>query len=305
MRRMTSLSRKFSAFLTISRANIQVASLPHATLGILLAVNTLSSFINWSVLIYVILFFMTLTFSCNLNCLCDLNVDERYKKFMSNAVKLLGIKNLKIILLLESIVIFFLIYILSVRGNKITAFISILGFICAIIYSAEPFRVKKRGIFSPLPVLIGLYILPILGGWFIFKSSLPWFIIIFIIGYGLMNEGFTLVNTCEDYSEDRKEGIKTWAHVFGLKKTLLLAFIFSISGFLCLTSFLIECHLSIFTYIMLVVSSFGILYASKEVYIANKGENLEESAKKYATKMRIWFMMTRYPLLFTALSLFL
>ena len=45
-----------------------------------------------------------------------------------------------------------------------------------------------------------------------------------------MNEGFTLVNVCEDYDEDKEEGIRTWAHIFGIRRTILIAVLFSFSG---------------------------------------------------------------------------
>jgi len=296
----------FSNFLKISRANIQVASLPTAILGILLGITNVGILSNLSVIIYVILFFVSLTFACNLNCLCDLNVDEKYKTYMSNAVKSIGVRNIKIILVLELIIIFSLIFYLFLEGYVFTSLISLLGLFFGISYSMEPFRIKKRGILSPLPVLIGLYTLPILGGWFLFNNSLPPHILLFVVGYALMNEGFTLVNTCEDYSEDKEEGIRTWAHVFGLEKTLLIAFIFSIAGILCLIPFLVRLNsISPISYLMIIISFFGIMCASKEVYLVRNDNNLEESAKKYAPKMRTWFMMTRYPLLFTTLSLFL
>ncbi len=293
-------------FLKISRANIQIASLPTAVLGILLGITSLEMLLSQYILAYIVLFFTILTFSCNLNCLCDLKVDGKYKTYLSNAVKSMGIKNVKIILVLELLLISFLIAYLFQGGYFITALLSILGLFFGISYSMEPLRIKKRGILSPVPVLVGLYTLPILAGWFLFNYSLPLHFLLFVAGYALMNEGFTLVNTCEDYSEDREEGIKTWAHVFGLKKTLLLAFLFSTAGFLCLAPFLFGAKsLSSISYLMLIILSLGISHASKEVYLVNKGKDLEEAAKKYAPKMRIWFMMTRYPLLFTALSLFL
>jgi len=292
-------------FLKISRANIQIASLPTAVLGILLGITSLEMLLSQYVLAYIVLFFTILTFSCNLNCLCDLKVDGKYKTYLSNAVKSMGIKNVKIILVLELLLISFLIAYLFQGGYFITALLSILGLFFGISYSMEPLRIKKRGILSPIPVLVGLYTLPILAGWFLFNYSLPIHFLIFVVGYALMNEGFTLVNTCEDYSEDREAGIKTWAHVFGLKKTLLLAFLFSASGFLCLVPFLFVESLSIFTGLMLVILSFSILHASKEVFLVSKGKDLEKSAKKYGPRMRTWFIMTRYPLLFTTLSLFL
>ncbi|MCD6371252.1 MAG: UbiA prenyltransferase family protein [Candidatus Aenigmarchaeota archaeon] len=292
-----------SNFLTISRANIQIASFPTAALGILLTIEDLTLFLSPFVWIFILLFFLTLTFACNLNSYADLKVDEKYKKYLSDAVKRLGERNVRIILTLEIVFISFLISYLFLKGFVLTSLLSCLGFFFALSYSLEPLRIKKRGFWSPFPVWIGLYTLPLLAGWFLFRSDLPLPFLLFVIGYACMNEGFTLVNTCEDYSEDKKEGIKTWAHVFGLRKTLHLAFIFSLLGILCLTPFLFK--LSTFTVIGTLIFLLGLLYASKEVYRVSQGKNLERLAKKFAPKMRIWFMLTRYPLLLTAVLYFL
>ena len=289
-------------FLTISRANLQLASLPHATLGIVLGVSSLSSLPSWSVATYVLLVFTLITFACNLNCLCDIEVDGRHKKYMSNAAKSIGVRNIKIILVLELILIFYLMY--TIREHIITIFLSLLGLFFAITYSANPFRIKARGILSPFPVLIGLYTLTVLGGWFLVNDSFPLHLTLFSIGYALMNEGITLVNTCEDYSEDQEEGIKTWAHIFGLKKTLMLAFIFTFLGLSCIISIFIKTMIPTFlTLILVVISTFSILKTTKQIYGISKASNLEKSAKKHAPKMGKWFMMTRYPLLLVSLSL--
>ena len=298
-----SLKTFISNFLTISRANIQIASLPTVALGIFFGANSLSAVLNLHTLIYIVLFFVSLTFSCNLNCLYDLSVDEKYKTYMSNALKSLGRRNVKIILLVELFIIFSLIGCLILGNYLITSLFSILGLFFGIIYSMKPLRLKKRGILSPIPVLIGLYTLPLLGGWYLFNDSLSPTFLFFVILYALMNEGFTLVNTCEDYSEDKKERIITWAHVFGLKKTLIMALLFSSSGFLCLITLLMQINTLSISYLFLVLFFFGIMYSVRDVYLVGKGKDLEKSAKKYGPKMRIWFMITRYPLFFTTLFL--
>lgn len=289
-------------FLTISRAKIQLASLPHATLGIVLGVSSLTNLLSWSVVTYILLVFSLITFACNLNCLCDIEVDGRHKKYMSNAAKSIGVRSIKIILVLELILIFYLMYL--TREHIITVFLSLLGLFLAIAYSAKPFRIKARGILSPFPVLIGLYTLTILGGWFLVNDSFPLYLILFSIGYALMNEGITLVNTCEDYSEDKEEGIRTWAHIFGLKRTLIVAFIFTVMGFACIVSFIIKGIIfSITSSTLTMISIVTLFMTTKQIYDVSKTDDYEKSAKESAPKMGKWFMITRYPLLLVSLSL--
>ena len=296
-------------FLLMSRAKLQLASLPHATLGIFLGATSFNDILNISILLYILLLFVMITFACNLNCLYDLRVDKKYKKYMSNAVEAIGIRNVRIIVLLEFILISYLLFNLWSFGHTNTVIISILGLVFAISYSVEPLRIKKRGFLSPFPVFIGLYTLPVLGGWFLLNNTLPLYFIAFLIGYALLNEGITLVNTCEDYSEDEKENIKTWAHIFGLKNTLLIAFIFTLFGGIAIASSLLSILLQtlsslwFISSVFVVISAIVIFKTSIEIYNINKSSDLEISAKKGAKKMPKWFMMTRYPLFFAALIL--
>jgi 4-hydroxybenzoate polyprenyltransferase len=250
-----------------------------------------------------------ITFACNINCLYDIPVDNLYKKKLSNAAKNIGVKKIKTILFIEVLIIIILIIYLVYKQQIITSFLAIIGLILSIIYSASPLRLKAKGFLSPFAVIIGLYTLPILGGWFLIKNSINFYLILFVIGYAFMNEGFTLVNTCEDYAEDKKTGIKTWAHIIGIKNTLIIALIFSLFGFLSIIAIYLKISefnsftttKLILSYILIVLSVLTISYSSIEVLQSLKDKDLEKSSKKYAKKMPKWFMITRYPLMFLAL----
>jgi len=217
-------------FLIISRANIQIASLPTAALGVALAAKSWSDILNLPVLLYIILFFVILTYSCNINCLNDLEVDEKHKNYLSHAVKSIGIPKLKFLMAAELLIAGIIIISLCILKEEIIYLLAFLGIVCGYVYSAPPLRIKKRGILSPLPVAFGLYLLPIIAGWFIVTNQLSAFIILFGIGYALIMQGIVFINTCEDYKEDRISGIRTLAHVLGIRKTLLLGSIFVLIG---------------------------------------------------------------------------
>ena len=91
-------------FLIVSRANIQIASLPTAALGVALAAKNWSDILNLPVLLYIVLFFVILTYSCNINCLNDLEVDEKHKNYLSHAVKSIGIPKLKSLMAAELLI---------------------------------------------------------------------------------------------------------------------------------------------------------------------------------------------------------
>ena len=301
---------RFKAFLRVSRANLLLASIGHPALGLLIGANMLNNLLIWEAPLYIVLHYSIAFFGCNLNSLCDYNVDKLYKKYMSDSVDLIGKKNLKIIIFLEFLLSITIITFFLINGYLVVGLLGIIALFIIFFYSAEPIRLKKQGLLSPLPIII-LYTIPMLGGWFIFKENITIYFLLFLVGYVLMNEGFTLVNTCEDYREDKKENIKTWAHLFGLKKTLKLAFIFSLMGLLCIVGLFLKLYqytwdivyipaiVSIFlTMVLIFKSSFEV----REVYL---GDDLEAKAKKYGTRLQKWFLMTRYPLLISTLLLLL
>jgi len=299
-------------FLVVSRANIQIASLPTAAIGVALAAKSWSDIINLPVLLYIILFFVILTYSCNINCLSDLEVDEKHKNYMSQAVKSIGIPKLKILMTAELLITGIIIISLCILKKESIYLLAFLGIICGYVYSAPPFRIKKRGILSPLPVAFGLYLLPIIAGWFIVTNQLSAFIILFGIGYALIMQGIVFINTCEDYKEDRISGIRTLAHVIGIRKTLLLGSIFVLIGgvtdLALILFFKINLYdmktISLISVLILIIFFFGsIINISRRLCQISISRNPFALSKREAFKMRIWFLTTRYPLFFISLLL--
>ncbi len=296
-------------FIIISRGNIQIASLPTCSLGIVLAANDWGEILNWPVFLYICLFFIILTFSCNINSLYDIDVDEKSKSSLCNAIKSLGVSSVKALLIIELFFAGILIVLLCVLKRDMIYLLATSGVLAGYAYSAPPMRVKKRGFFSPIPVMLGLYFLPILAGWYIVKDALSVFIVLFGFGYASIMQGITFINTCEDYDADRTSGIRTWAHIFGIKKTLRTGMIFVTGGGI-LISFLaffyvIKLHRFRFITIMgLIVLFFfvcSIFIIGKGLYSTGHSTNPAESSRINAYKMRLWFLSTRYPLLVLAI----
>ena len=295
----------------MSRANIQVASLPTATLGVLLAAKNHTDIFNLGVILYIIIFFTILTYSCQINCLNDLEVDEKYKKYLSNAVKSLGIPTLKALMTTELVMAGIIIFFLCFLKENIIYSLAFLGLISGHAYSAPPLRIKKRGILSPLPVMFGLYFFPIIAGWFVVNGKISVYITIFGLGYALIMQGITFINTCEDFEEDRASGIRTLAHVLGIKNILYLGAVFVfVGGFidLGLISYRIKPDtIGIVPFIVVLgLSAFfvgTILRIAKNLYFLGKSNNALALCKKNAVKMPLWFLSTRYPLFFISLLL--
>lgn len=309
---MKHIPSEIKDFLVISRAKIQIGTPPHPLLGLILGSSSVMALFSVPAVLYLALYFLLITFACNINCLFDINIDQKYKSYMSKSLLNLGKTKVKAIILTESVLIFGLISILMMMGYILTSILALSGFLMGYIYSANPIRIKKRGFLSPLPVLIGLYTLPLLGGWFIFNNSLSWYILIFTIGYALLNEGITLVNTCEDYSEDKSEGIKTWAHLFELRGTMKIALLFTLIGGLTAVVGVIlkpiilgwssyNLYSTIFFILAGIINVLIIIKTGISIYVAGERPNIEKSCKKAAKNMPKWFVSTRYPLLIMAL----
>lgn len=301
--------KSLKPFLVVSRANIQVASLPTASLGIALAARRWTEIVQFSVLLYVLLFFVLLTYSCQINCLNDLEVDKKYKIYLSSAVQSLGIQKLKRIIGVEIGLALGLIVTLAVSKNNWLYLLAIGGLVIGTVYSAPPLRIKKRGIFSPLPVFFGLYFLPIVAGWFIIRHRVSLFILLYGLGYALIMQGVTFVNMCEDSYEDKTSGIQTWVHVLGIRKTLLFGSICVLCGGL-LTIYLylsqrvrihmIRMPVLPILLILLIFFIFSILSISKKLYLISRSADPFVFSKTEAALMTRWFLATRYPLLFLA-----
>jgi 1,4-dihydroxy-2-naphthoate octaprenyltransferase len=225
---------------------------------------------------------------------------------LSRSVEIVTKRWLTVIMVIECGIAIILASWFFFQGYGIVSLLSMIGLFAAFTYSAEPIRFKRRGVFSPLLILI-LYSLPILGGWVLFQQEFTSIIGLFLFGYILMNEGFTLVNMCEDYDEDRKENIITWAHRLGIEKTVKIAVIFSLSGLFCVLSLLLkmnEFSISIRTVVFLPLiglTSVSIGKASYEVYEILSSDDLKKATKTSGRRLQRWFLITRFPLILSAL----
>lgn len=301
---------KIIAFLRVSRANLLIASFGHATLGMILGATMLFDLFQLKVLLYIFLHYSIAFFACNINCYYDYHVDRHYKTRLSGSVDILSKRWLKVIMSIESMIAIILASWFFVQGYPIVGMLSFIGLLAAFSYSAEPIRFKKRGVFSPLLILF-LYSLPILGGWFLFQNEFNLIIGLFLFGYILMNEGFTLVNMCEDYEEDKMEHIVTWAHRIGIRRTVKIAVVFSFLGLLCVVSLLLKLNDfiinqgSIVFFALVVLTTGFIVKATYEVYEILSYEDLKQSTKTYGKRLQRWFLITRFPLIFSALALLL
>ncbi len=284
------------SFLEISRWRIQLVSLATILLGPLYAAGSLGDLLTWDLFLFAVLFIFSITFACNINCYHDLKVDSLRKKNLAHAVLNLGRKKLRKIMLIESIVVFLLVFILFLRGYIAVTVITLFGWILSYTYSSPPIRLKTRGVLSPIPVNIGVYVLPILAGHLIISSDVSLIFLLFILGYALLNLGINLVNVAEDHREDKKCGIKTISHVVGIKNTMVLSSLTIILGSIIILFSLYSMVNNLTSGFVYTVMLICLLTAFLDITSVLKHKNIERKTKEKGARLPLYFVSTRYPM---------
>ncbi|MFO8110651.1 MAG: UbiA family prenyltransferase [Thermoplasmata archaeon] len=288
--------KRVKAFLEISRWRIQLVSLATILLGPLYSAGSISDLFDLNVLFFALLFFVSISFACNINCYYDKEVDSLKKTILSDSVDIVGKSNLRIMMAIENIFVFLLVlYFLSI-GNPYVAVLGALGCFLSYAYSAPPFRLKSKGILGPVPVNIGVYVLPILAGHMVLDTNISALFLFFVFGYALLNLGINLVNVAEDYQVDKKCGIFTIAHRLGIKSTVILASLSSFAGSLVVAIslyFRVTNTYSLIAFVLLVVAAVStFLDISSTLFSDDIGSQVQYKGKK----LPLYFIATRYPM---------
>ncbi len=288
---------RIKSFFTVSRWKIQLVSIATVLLGPLYAADSFSQLYSIDLVFFALFFFSTVTFSCNINCYHDRKVDSLKKIELSQAVEDIGIRTLRDTMYIESIISFTLLGILFFRGYPIVSLLGIIGWILAYAYSAPPFRLKSRGFLSPIPVNIGVYVLPILAGHYIVSSTPSSSFLVFLAGYAILNLGINLVNVAEDHEVDKSCGIETISHKLGVGNTVAMAGITTLAGaVMVIVTIYVQTHgvYSLLFFSMMVMAT---MFTSYEIWIISSKEDKEKWAQKKGRRLPLYFIGTRYPMI--------
>jgi len=284
------------AFLEISRWRIQLVSLATILIGPLYAVDTISALITIDLLFFGSLFFLSITFACNINCYYDREVDALKKKRLARSVNELGISRVRGLMILESVIVFGLIFYFFFEGYLIVALLASLGWIFGYIYSAPPIRLKSRGLLGPIPVNLGVYVLPIFAGHLVMDPSISRRFLIFTAGYVLLNLGINLVNVAEDYEVDKRKKIFTAAHKLGIKKTVGTASMTTSLGGAIVLGTLFTQVKDTYTALGYLAMLIAVLFTIVDITSIFLSEDTGYGAKKKGKRLPLYFISTRYPM---------
>ena len=191
----------------------------------------------WSIHVVEAMAVFLLTFCSGFmaNSLADVDVDSRYKTFVSDSVRFLG-KRTVVGLIVAHIALALLITLhLSVAfDNYWLLFWVPLGIFFALAYSLKPFHFKVRG---PLQILQNVFSLIMVSLLYYVVGGIPT-APVFLVFLGLLvaHYGIELVNQARDFLDDRESGLNTPAVRYGIRATLVASLVVTLAGLVSATA---------------------------------------------------------------------
>ncbi len=217
--------------LRVRRLEYRVAELPLFLIPVLLTAHDAAVFASAPFWEGFGIFFFLFVFGDLLNCLADRDLDAIYKKHLSEAVYGLGVRGVAVQAAVSAAAALGLAVHLAWMLDRwqLPAAVA-LGLAAGWAYSVEPVRLKGRGLWQVAFFWLGLFAGPmLLAAMFI----TPWpdpAVCAACLAYGLMQTGVVLVNTAEDFPEDRQMGVRTVIVSLGLRRGIGLALGLAVPG---------------------------------------------------------------------------
>lgn len=246
---LTSNGSYLKAYSTISRFEYIPGVAPGLFIPLLLGAVTISALYSWyiaeAVLVFILLYFSGFV----INSLVDRDIDRKYQTFkgkISEAVDILGSRNIKIILLVQVGLAVILSIHLSIVLNNIWLSILVgLGVLFGLGYSTEPFHFKVRGVWHAVALSSSAFFIPLLFIYLVVAQTVEILDILLILGVTIAHYSMEMGNQAADHMEDSKEGLMTPTVRLGLEKALKSSIIMTTFGML----------LIIFTFVFMYTSS--------------------------------------------------
>ena len=210
--------------LIIRRVEFRIAEVPIVAMPALLINTRLAPFKTGSFWEGVLLFFLLFAFGDMINCLADRDLDAKYKPHLSRAVYNLGVPFVTFQVILTAVLALLVSAHLSwiLHRWQLLA-LTAAGLALGAAYSVEPFRLKGRGLAQLICLWLIIFVGPMLMIATLFDVWPPPSLFAFAMAYGAVQMGIILVNTAEDYPEDRQANVHTVIVTLGLARGIRLA----------------------------------------------------------------------------------
>jgi len=224
-----SIGNLLKAYGQVCRMEYIPLEAPGVFVPLFIAATSLQDLLSIHVVEALIIFMLLFFSGFIINALTDVEVDSKYKTYISNSVKVLGEKTLiKLIIVHVGIALLLTLHLSIVYNNYwLLMWVSIATFF-GLAYSIKPFHFKIKGplqfslmIFSIIMVSLVYYVI---GG----MPSAP--VLFVFLSFIIVHHGIELVNQTQDYIDDKKTGLQTPAVRWGITDTLIAAFVITLVG---------------------------------------------------------------------------
>lgn len=231
----SSLKRFISNSLTIRRKEFFVAELPIFLIPLLLNITSWSDFLQPTLYAGLLAIILLFNIGDMINCYADYELDSIYKSHLSNAVYELGKKNVRLQMIFSGILSIALTVVVAMHTNQLYLIpLTLLGIFIGLQYSVKPFKFKSQGIWQLLCLWGIIFFGPMLYTAIITKGFPDLLQILLFAFYGFHQMGIILLNTAEDYTEDKAYNLNTIIVALGLHKAMNFAYRLVIGSGLCI-----------------------------------------------------------------------
>lgn len=229
---MTNKILRYLVFMfRIRRVEFRVAEIPIVAIPVFLLVrdtSVLSTFAFWE---GIFVFFLLFAFGDMINCLADRDLDAIYKPHLSEAVYGLGVKFVTAQIIITALLAVSLSAHLSYTLGRISlVLLTVIGLLLGAAYSVEPVRLKRRGLLQLLCLWTIIFVGPMIFIAQLVAMEISAKVLLFAAAYGALQMGIILINTAEDYPEDKAAGIRTTIVSLGLHRGVSLAYWLTVVG---------------------------------------------------------------------------
>lgn len=226
--------------LRLRRLEYRIAELPIFLIPTLLTISDAGAFRSLVLWEGLLIFLFLFAFGDLLNCLADRDLDAVYKKHLAEAVDGIGARGVIVQAALSAVAAAGLtIHVAWHLERWLLVPLVLGGLFVAYAYSVPPFRWKGRGLWQLGFYWLGLFTGPMVFTALLFEPRPAWGVVAVAVFYGLMQTGVVLVNTAEDFPEDRQLGVRTVIVALGLPQGLALAAVLASVGSTGLVSSLV------------------------------------------------------------------
>jgi 4-hydroxybenzoate polyprenyltransferase len=221
------------AYYHVSRLEYLPAEAPALLVPLLLGTTTVAGLLNFQWLEAVVTFALLYTSGFIINSYNDIEVDLRWKTRVADGAKTLRRRTLLYLFIAQTVAASLLALHLSIILNAwFLLALVLLGVFFSTAYSLPPLHLKVRGVWHIISLSFSAFTLPFLFFVYVVMHAYSLPILVFILGFTVAHYGIALANQTGDYLEDKAEGLSTPAVKWGLDRTLKLAKVMTLTGFI-------------------------------------------------------------------------